>query len=305
MRVLILGIDALEYDLVKEWNLQHLLQKEHGKVQVPIYEAEGEPVTLVVWPCFITGAEPEVMGYSSPILYRQPLRFILDYLFYPIYSFIKENQEKSKSIDFKQTRIQKIISKLNYKAMKAGFSRYPLKHDIKVPTIFDSEQFRSIHLHIPVYDESHTLDKHCNPRNNVIAALSDKTVRKEFSASLQQEFDERAQEVFDILQQDDWDLFMQYFYVLDGIQHVFFKNKLKIMDYYMKFNTFVGEVLQKIPDDMLVLIISDHGQKHGLHTMYGFYSSNVPLTLDNPRISEFKKILEDKLSISRKKRENL
>ena len=59
MKVLILGIDALEYSLVEEWDLKHLKQREYGKIIVPIYGGGGEPVTLVVWPCFITGKEPE------------------------------------------------------------------------------------------------------------------------------------------------------------------------------------------------------------------------------------------------------
>ena len=32
MRVLILGIDALEYNLVEEWDLKYLKQKEYGKM---------------------------------------------------------------------------------------------------------------------------------------------------------------------------------------------------------------------------------------------------------------------------------
>ena len=65
MKVLILGIDALEYSLVEKWDLKHLKQKEYGKVIVPIYQGAGEPVTLVVWPCFITGKEPKDMGYKG------------------------------------------------------------------------------------------------------------------------------------------------------------------------------------------------------------------------------------------------
>ena len=36
MKVLILGIDALEYNRVIEWDLKHLKLKEFGKTEVPI-----------------------------------------------------------------------------------------------------------------------------------------------------------------------------------------------------------------------------------------------------------------------------
>ena len=109
--------------------------------------------------------------------------------------------------------------------MKAGLGRYPTEKDIKPPTFFDNENIKTVHFHIPVYDESHTLEDHCNPRNNVIAALSDASLKKEFDRRLLQEFKDRSKELLDVIH-DDWDLCMQYFYVLDGIQHVFFKNKL-------------------------------------------------------------------------------
>lgn len=295
MKVLILGIDALEYNLVEKWDLKHLKQKEYGKVKVPIYEGGGEPVTLVVWPCFISGSEPDEMGFDSPILYRQPLKFFLDYIFFPTTSFFKaKSDKKENSIDFKTSKKEKIISRFNFLSMKAGFGRYPLKKDIKAPTFFDNKNIKTLRFHIPVFDESHTLEDHCNPRNNVIAALGDKSLRKEFDSKLSKEFADRSKKIFDVID-DDWDLCMQYFYVLDGIQHVYFKNKLKIMSYYMKFNEFVGKLKEKISDETMILIISDHGQENGLHTNYGFYSSNIKLGLKNPKISDFKEIIENKI----------
>ncbi len=293
-KVVILGIDALEYTLVEEWDLKYLKQKEYGKVEVPIYKFAGEPVTLVVWPCFITGAEPDEMGYDSAILYRQPLKFLLDHSYLPIQSLL-EKKHRRRSIEHKKDSMQRIISRLNYISMKAGLGRYPRRSDIKVPTFFENTKYRSINLHVPVYDESHTLEDNCNPRNNVIGALSDKTLRKDYDNTLNEEFKERSKEVFKILETNNWDLFMQYFYVLDGIQHVFFNKKFKIMNYYLKFNEFVGKVKKKIDDDTLLLIIADHGQKNGVHTMYGFYSSNIKLGLDHPKISDFKEIIEKKL----------
>ena len=159
MRVLILGIDALEYNRVEEWDLKHLKQLEYGKTIVPIYETVGEPVTLVVWPCFITGKEPEEMGFDSPILYRQPLKWAIENIYYPLTApneTTGKNEEKT--IMYKNTTREKIVNRFNYLSMRAGFGRYPTKNDIKSSTMFDDEDIKSYHFHVPVYDETHNIE---------------------------------------------------------------------------------------------------------------------------------------------------
>jgi len=36
LRMLVLGIDALDIDLVKDWGMRNLEQKQHGSFKVPI-----------------------------------------------------------------------------------------------------------------------------------------------------------------------------------------------------------------------------------------------------------------------------
>jgi predicted AlkP superfamily phosphohydrolase/phosphomutase len=294
MRVLILGIDALEYNRVEEWDLKNLKQKEYGKTQVPFSEGFGEPVTLVVWPSFISGSDPEIMGFDAPIIYRQPLKFVMEKIYFPLTS----NQPKSEhevTIEEKTTIKNKIISRLNYFLMKAGMGRYPERKDIKPPTFFDNPNYKSLHFNIPVYDKIFTTEERDSARSGVIRAISDKDFRKTFEKKLSDELETGSKNVFEQLKKPDWDLCMQYFYVLDGIQHVFYKNKIKVMNYYIEFNQFVGKVKEKLPEDTMLFIVSDHGGEFGLHTNYGFYSSNIKLGLKNPKISEFKDIIENKI----------
>ena len=168
----------------------------------------------------------------------------------------------------------------------------PTRKDIKAPTLFDNKNIKSIHLHVPIYDNN------AFPEYRGVGtyrAVSDKYYQKIYEKGCIKEFDERTEEVYEIINKD-WDIAMQYFFLLDGIQHVFFRNKLKIMDYYMKFNMFVANLTKKLEKDIFILIISDHGQKKGLHTDYGFYSSNIKLGLKNPKISDFKELIEKKVS---------
>jgi predicted AlkP superfamily phosphohydrolase/phosphomutase len=269
MRVLILGIDALEYSLVEEWDLKFLKQKEYGKTIVPLTKTNvgSHPATVVVWSCFITGKQPKEMGYETIKISK---RDKLDDLYWTV-----------------KTRFPKSEMIFKYFHRKSRSTK-PTRKDIKAPTLFDNKKINSIHLHVPVYDN----DAFPEYRGvGTVRAVSDKYYRKIYEKGCKEEFQERTEEVYRLLDKD-WDVAMQYFFLLDGIQHVFFRNKLKIMDYYMKFNMFVSELTKKLNDNVVVLIISDHGQKKGVHTDYGFYSSNIKLGLKNPKINDFKDLIE-------------
>lgn len=272
MRVLILGIDALEYTLVEEWNLKYLKQKEYGKTIVPLTKTKSgsHPATVVVWSCFITGKQPKEMGYETIKIAK---RDKLDDLYWAVRSRFPESE--------------KIFKYFHRKSRSVN----PTRNDIKAPTLFDNENINSIHLHVPVYDS----DAFPEYRGvGTVRAVDDIYYRKIYEKGCRKEFKERTEEVYYILDKD-WDVAMQYFFLLDGIQHVFFRNKIKMMDYYMMFNMFVEDLTKKLDDDIAILIISDHGQKKGVHTEYGFYSCNKKLGLKNPNISDFKEIIEKKV----------
>jgi predicted AlkP superfamily phosphohydrolase/phosphomutase len=272
MRVLILGIDALEYTLVEEWDLKYLKQREYGKTIVPLTETKSgsHPATVVVWSCFITGKEPKEMGYETVKIAK---RDKLD----DIYWAVRSRFPKS----------EKIFKYFHRKSRSVT----PTRKDIKAPTLFDNQNIKSIHLHVPVYD----IDAFPEYRGvGTFRAVDDKYYRKIYEKGCRKEFKERTQEVYNLIN-TDWDVAMQYFFLLDGIQHVFFRNKVKMMDFYMMFNMFVEDLTKKLDKDTMVLIISDHGQKKGIHTEYGFYSCNKKLNLKNPKISDFKEIIEKKV----------
>jgi len=289
-KIIILGIDALEYDLVEQWDLKNLKQEEYGKTILPIYSGE-EPNTRIIWPCFITGKMPHEMGYVTSKVFKPPLQFFIN-IFLPKIKFIF-NPQKDHPTDVitREKNIKTQFSKKLYKILdKLDLARKPTRKDIKFPTIFDTIS-KSIHFHIPIYDE------YLPPYSNrVIEAIENKAYRPIFEMQCLQEFKERTKEVFEYLtRQNEWKLCMQYFWLLDGIQHVFYNNPKKIAKFYIMFDEFVGKVRQKIDDDTLLLIVSDHGQKKGIHTDYGFYSVNKPLGLKNPKLIDFRWIIEDLL----------
>ena len=288
-KVLILGIDALEYELVEKWDLKNLKQEEYGKVELPLYGDE-EPNTRIIWPCFITGKMPREMGYVTSRIFKPPIQFFIN-IFLPKIKFVFNPQRNRESIDFisREENIKTRFSKKLYKLLaERNVTRKPTREDIKSETIFDLFN-NSFHLHIPIYDE------YLPPYSNkVIHAIEDKAYRPVFELQCIQEFKQRTKEVFEWLEKE-WKLFMQYFWLLDGIQHVFYNQPKKIAKFYLMFDEFVGKVREKIDNETLLLIISDHGQKNGIHTNYGFYSLNKPLGLKNPKLIDFRWIIEDLL----------
>lgn len=54
--ITILAIDALEFDLVEEFNLAHIKQNYHGKTNISVF---SEPRTMVLWSSFMTGKNME------------------------------------------------------------------------------------------------------------------------------------------------------------------------------------------------------------------------------------------------------
>ncbi len=53
--IFILAIDALDYELVKKLNLKNLKQLEYNKIEVPINEKLGVPISADVWASFLIG----------------------------------------------------------------------------------------------------------------------------------------------------------------------------------------------------------------------------------------------------------
>ncbi|MBN2478079.1 alkaline phosphatase family protein [Candidatus Micrarchaeota archaeon] len=62
--IVIVGIDGLEYDYVKEFNLPNLMQRNHGTTDLSEFE---EPRTMVIWSSFMAGKnlEKEILSRKN------------------------------------------------------------------------------------------------------------------------------------------------------------------------------------------------------------------------------------------------
>ena len=285
-KVIILGIDAIEYDLIEKWNLKNLKQKEYGKTILPLSSGQ-EPATEIIWPCFITGKEPEEMGYSTLNIYTKSLIPFLPLVTPVIKKLFIDTKTKNGT-----QKIQGRLSLLYLSIIllkKIGLIHKPTKEDIKADTIFNNNKIKSVHLHIPVFDK----DAFPEYRKDIVKLISEKVHHPIIEIKQIKELTQRSKEVYEYIKKDNWQLFMQYFFVLDGVQHIFYRNLKKIAKFYLMFDEFIKKVTEIIDDETLLLIISDHGVKKGIHTTYGFYSINKKLGLKNPKLIDFREIIEE------------
>ena len=65
--MVILGLDGLEYEYVKEFNCKNLMQEKFGKTDISMF---SEPRTIVIWSSFLAGKnlEKEILGKDEEVL---------------------------------------------------------------------------------------------------------------------------------------------------------------------------------------------------------------------------------------------
>ncbi|MCD6371167.1 MAG: alkaline phosphatase family protein [Candidatus Aenigmarchaeota archaeon] len=106
---------------------------------------------------------------------------------------------------------------------------------------------------------------------------------------------ENKEEFFEELDKG-YEIIMGYFALADVIGHLSFGIKTKMKIVYKELDKIAEEVKMRLDKDSKLLIISDHGMKavgrFGDHNNYGFWSLNFSFELENPKITEFRKIVE-------------
>ncbi|USZ68904.1 alkaline phosphatase family protein [Halorussus salilacus] len=90
--------------------------------------------------------------------------------------------------------------------------------------------------------------------------------KSEFIENAHETLDARYEAFKHYLQEDDWDLFFGVFMTTDRVNHFLFKHyeddgeyREEFLDFYRKLDRYLGEIRQNLPDDVTMLVASDHG----------------------------------------------
>jgi len=266
--ILIVAFDALEYSIVDKGDFPYLKQLEYGKVKALSTEALKTPV---IWASFITGKPPKehkVDGFFKGEKVIVPLADL----------GCKIGLDKVIGI-YRALHLMGLLHKYNKQHLsKAG-----------IRTIFDFGKTKAIS--VPSYNEDIVNDE---LRDLLRGALKGRCQEKELVERAWESFFKEKEEVLRTLK-EDWDLYMVHFFITDILQHYFFSDEARINDLYQEMDKTMGEISLKIRNNCWRLIISDHGMKRGIHTDYGFYSSNQPIGLKEPKITDFYWMVQKRL----------
>ena len=232
--IVVFAIDALEYDLVGEFNCKNLKQISYGKTNISEF---SQPRTMVLWSSFMTGQnkEDEILAKGDKEMWNTKI---------PL--------EQTFFSDFKNPKIIDL----------PGYSYDKDVHD------------KSRHL-LKNYFETNDKEK-VLAEYNKDAFEHHKNVKKEFLEALDA----------------GHDFVLGYFSVADVIGHLNFGNKDMMQSIYKELDELAGQIQEKAD---ALLILSDHGMKavgrFGDHSNYGFWSFDKELKLQNPKITDFAKII--------------
>lgn len=270
MRILILAYDGLDHDLVETLSLRNILQREHGKVDVPIVGGIDDPSTPIVWTSFITGEPPGIHGVDMPQMWDNELDGLR--------SFVRRYRG-----------IHNILKRLKvgYRVRDAVGAKpsFPSRKNIKVDTLFEVVK-PSTALGVPVYNKN--LEE-VYPIGDVVRARQDPEYLPVFEERVRGMFDEETEALFHAIE-GEWRLLMAHFHITDLFGHAFWGTE-KLATLYEEMDLLTKRVKARLRGDDLVLIISDHGMSKLGHTKKGFYSFNVKIGLVDPDIKDFFKIV--------------
>ncbi len=275
LMIVVLGIDALEYDLVEEWNLQYLKQRAYCKTDLSEF---GVIITPLIWASMLTGKKIEK----------------IEKMFLKRARFFSERPQSVKKNE-KQYTAAKIAAKILPKSAKMWIIRniipnpfdktkdYLIKHHYK--TVFD--YFENPWTNgVPTYGKN-VADKKTRELMNIAASGHPEILYKEALKIYKKD----KKELLDALDKEH-DFIFWYTSFLDEIEHFYITKKLKLLKVYMDLNSLVREISEILSKNDKLYIISDHGMAPvedsttgfaGEHSDHGFFSSSTGELIKRPQ----------------------
>jgi predicted AlkP superfamily phosphohydrolase/phosphomutase len=280
MRVFILAIDGLEYTLVRRWRLSNLQQEVCGWIDASEFK---NLLTPIIWASFITGQHPDVHGIKSwwGVSSSSQLNSLLHWALY--------NLPVVKGMSWNKLR-----KMLKFVGMEV---RPPQHSDLRkkgLQTIFDYSS-KPVVIDVPSYNES----ADTRARFSRAMDLGLTSYEKEIWNIHQ----ERMQKIMNNLD-NEWDLFMSWLDLADQMGHLWMgKNKIKMLKVYTHLDSLAWRIKQKLPNDTLCMIVSDHGMitsddKIPIHGKRAFYSFNMDIDWTPNSIMDYADYIKNQLELN-------
>ncbi|MFQ3294656.1 MAG: putative AlkP superfamily pyrophosphatase or phosphodiesterase [Natrialbaceae archaeon] len=261
MTLVVLGIDALDPELVDPDEHPHLTLDAHRSIET-IVSSSGEPSTHELWPSIITGLPPEEhrLVLDDGVSWENPLLSALS----TIADFVVPNEL--------QTRIGAwLLTNTEADAFRTPASYYEKNG---LPTVFDGREAKTIGIPNYVVD-TETEDREHQLRRRMGELFErDPEAKGGHRSADPVAFYEQCLEMAMIriarvrraLRSREYELVFGYTSGLDLIGHVSHSRPELREGAYAELNEFVGELRDDLYEDDELILVSDHGLQDGLHT---------------------------------------
>lgn len=254
MKITVLGIDGLDFGMVKELDLENLKQKRYGKLKIPeecyihIGRKDAVPWTPLCWMTIITGrTPPSKYQEQTPTILKNPAM-----------------EKIRKSLGFIKGKAR-ALEKFGFRPHQWKWGNVSRRHR----TIFDLAK-KSLDFNVPTYSEDWILGP----------VKKRKVELKDYLKFIDDEYWRIRHSLFSILEgKQEYDILMCYMGILDAYGHCFYRHE-KYYQKYIDVDEFIGRIRENV--DGMLLVVSDHGFEKlegvsfgGKHSDYAFYSTNI------------------------------
>ncbi|MCW4051619.1 MAG: alkaline phosphatase family protein [Candidatus Bathyarchaeota archaeon] len=280
MRVFVLALDGLSHKSVSQWNLKYLKQAQHGYIPSIINRKHGEPLSPQVWGSFITGKIQDIDDWQ---VYTKPMNWIRWHT--PIQRIRGSSWLINKTLGRKV-----LIPILNLIKLQRRFAG---NGELRGVPIFDLVP-DSIAVNVPLY----------NLDSEWLFGCTRKILEGDlhaFEGHVTNNAELMIQETYRRIP-EKWDLFMTWIPIADQMGHVFVSRSRKMRDLYTSLNMLAYNISSRLPEDCLLVIVSDHGMKissdgvSGCHSNHAFYSFNRKIDWKPQKITDFYNFIRSTVS---------
>jgi predicted AlkP superfamily pyrophosphatase or phosphodiesterase len=291
MTITILGIDALDPDLIDPDTHENLSMNAHHPIDT-ILSVAGEPSTHELWPTIITGLTPSEHGLKldDGVTWGNPI--------FRIGSNIADYLLPQKI----QSRIGAwLLTNTSEDAFREQATYY-IENGLS--TIFDGREAEAIGIPNYVVNPDDEDREHALRRSMGDLFERDSDAKGGHTSADPIEFYEQCMEMGMVriartrraLRSRNYELIFGYTSALDLIGHISYDNPDLQHDAYNEMDNFVGELIGDLyPEDDL-LLVSDHGLQDGLHTDEAVVASTDCTLIDNiDSVTDVRAAVEDAL----------
>ena len=271
-KIIILGIDGLEYNLVKEWGLKNLMQKTYCKMDLSEYKVV---VTPPIWGSMLTGKiDEEVMKI-----------------------WVKQAQVTGHGVNVEQKWWAKLGKYLPFSLA------YWIEFNI-LSHFIGQDPFQTTVNYVKEKKLPNIFQFFKKPWTNGIPSYGRKIITKEskrllkdavqgrqgpYRQFIMDDYKEDKKQLFSILDKKDHDLIFWYTTLIDNFGHMDSGKPIKLMKHYLEMNEVAGKVKKSCPG-AIIYILSDHGMERmepkknawGMHSNHAFFSSSNGEKIEKP-----------------------